>query len=302
MGEVYRAEHISLGKEVALKILGAELLGDRELRFGREARTTAKLDHPNCVRLFDSGGADGLQFIAMELVDGINLYQALCKDGPMPVDRAVRIVRDILRGLAHAHGLGVLHRDIKPENVMLTPSGRCVVIDVGLARLRDDGPLTATGTCMGSPSYLAPERLLARDYDARADLYSVGVVLYELLAGVKPFTGTTPKEMLRQALERPPRPIRALRKDVPRLLEAVLMRALAKDPDRRFPDAEAMLGALDELPELEQLMVASEQAARDEEAPTTALETLAPVRPSLLRRMWSWLRYGGWRWHHSGSW
>ncbi|MGE0869662.1 MAG: serine/threonine-protein kinase [Kofleriaceae bacterium] len=297
MGEVYRAEHLALGNQVALKILGPELEGAREERFEREARTTARLNHPGCVRVLDYGRAEQLQFIAMELVDGQNLATVLRDEGPFSTARAARVGKSLLAALAHAHENGVLHRDVKPANVMLVTTGapRCVLIDFGLARLRDDGPLTAVGTCMGSPSYLSPERLLGRDYDARADLYAVGVILYELLAGAKPFPGDSPREIMQRLSDRPPRPLRAIRNDVSRSLDAVIMRALAKDPARRFPDAETMLGALDDVPVLERLAELRAITARDEEAPTHALAQLSVYRPSRLRRIWSWLRYGGWR-------
>ncbi|MEO6774759.1 MAG: serine/threonine-protein kinase [Kofleriaceae bacterium] len=295
MGVVYRARHIELDKEVALKIL-AELVGDREVRFEREARTTAKLDHPNCVRILDYGRAGTNPFIAMELVEGTTVGRMLGDQGPLPLARAVQLTRSILTGLAHAHERDVLHRDIKPENIMVRSNGRCVLIDFGLARLRDDSPLTAAGTCLGSPSYLAPERLLQRGCDARSDLYAVGVVLYEMLTNAKPFVGSRPIEVLEHALVRPPKPIRALRPEVPRALEAVIVRALAKDPDRRFGDAREMMAALDDLELLASNAEQRRHNTRAEELPTTSLEILTLAPRSWLRRWWSQLRYGRWRW------
>ncbi len=300
MGHVYRAEHLGLRKEVALKVIGAEFLSDIETRFEREARATARLAHPGCVRILDYGRtSDRRQYIAMELIDGPTLASELQAGARFTVARAVRIGRDLLTALAHAHSQGVLHRDVKPENVMFSHNGgapRTVLIDFGLARLCDDGPLTAAGICVGSPSYLAPERLLGRLYDARADLYSVGVVLYEMLAGTRPFTGDSPREILRCHLERPARPLRACRRDVSPALENVVLRALAKEPARRYSDAEEMLAALEDIPVLEQLAVQRACAARAEEAPTTAFAELQPCSPSLPRRIWSWIRYGAWRW------
>jgi serine/threonine-protein kinase len=301
MGDVYRARHLGLQKDVALKVLGAEPGGASELRFEREARTTARLDHPGCVRILDYGTAEGRQFIAMELIEGTTLAAVLRDAGALSSERALRIARGILSALAHAHGRGVVHRDVKPENVMVTPAGRCVVIDFGLARLGDEARLTATGTCLGSPHYVAPERLRDGTCDERADLYAIGVILYEMLAGTRPFPGTTPNEIVRNVLDRPARPLRAIRRDVPRALEAVIVRALAKDPARRFPDAEAMLGALDDIPYVEQLAAEAAHGAEDEASATTAIEELALAPPSRLRRMWSWVRYGGWRWHHSAA-
>ncbi|HWU87188.1 MAG TPA: serine/threonine-protein kinase [Kofleriaceae bacterium] len=301
MGHVYRAEHLGLRKEVALKVIGAELLGDIEMRFEREARATARLDHPGCIRILDYGRTtDRRQFIAMELIDGPTLASELRVGARFTVARAVRIARELLTALAHAHARGVLHRDVKPENVMFSHkdgTSRTVLIDFGLARLCDDGPLTVAGVCIGSPSYLAPERLLGRLYDARADLYSVGVVLYEMLAGARPFAGDSPREIMRCHLERPARPLRAWRRDVSPALEQVVLRALAKEPARRYADAEEMLAALEDVPVLEQLAVQRVLVARAEEAPTTAFAELQPLSPSLPRRLWSWIRYGAWRWN-----
>ncbi len=299
MGHVYRAEHLLLRKEVALKVLDAELGDCLGARFEREARTTARLDHPSCVRVLDYGRTlDGVQFIAMELIDGPTLAATLAGGARLPVDRAVWIARSLLAGLAHAHRNGILHRDIKPENVMFARRGdtlRPVLIDFGLARLYDEGPLTAAGMCVGSPSYLAPERLLGRAYDARADLYSVGVVVYEMLAGVRPIAGDSPREIMRGHIDRPPRPLRAVRHDVPAALEAVVARALAKDPARRFPDAEAMMSALADVPlAIDQPPPAPAVTRRVDEATTLAITTLD--QPPWLVRLWSWLRFGGWRW------
>ena len=307
MGEVYRARHLGLDKVLALKILatprasssrpaGEQTAADFAARFHREARAIARLDHPGCVRVLDYGRTpDGLQYIAMELVEGPTLASELAR-GPLPVARAIAVTRQLLRGLAHAHERGILHRDVKPENVILTP--RAVLIDFGLARLRDEAAMTAAGMCVGSPSYIAPERLLGKSYDARADLYAVGVIAYEMLAGVRPFAGT-PEAIMHQAIHRPPRPLRARRRDVPPALDAVIRRALAKVPARRFADAEAMLSAIDALEELEEnVYVAAEEAARTDEEPTTAVAQLAPYRPPWWTRMWSWLRYGSWRMPH----
>jgi serine/threonine-protein kinase len=175
---------------------------------------------------------------------------------------------------------------------------RAVLIDFGLASLRDELPLTAAGMCLGSPSYLAPERLLGQPHDRRTDLYALGVVLYEMVAGKKPFAGETPEHTMQLALHRPPRPLRALRRDVPRALDRVIQRALAKDPERRFQDAEDMLLALADVPSDDE--IAERQAAeeRDEAASTVAIATLDLREPSWLARLWTWLRYGGWRWRH----
>jgi serine/threonine protein kinase len=194
----------------------------------------------------------------------------------------------------HAHGRGVLHRDVKPENIMLVDQ-RCVLIDFGLADVIGDTRLTVAGLCFGSPSYLAPERLLGRVYDARADIYSLGVVLYEMLAGQRPFQGKSPREIMHARLTRSVWPLRAIRSDVSPALEAVVMRALERDPAHRFADAEQMLAALDEVPVLEELASRHAAAVRGEQEITMVTEVVSE-RPSLPRRLWTRLCFGSWRW------
>jgi serine/threonine-protein kinase len=246
MAEVYRAVHRDLGIEIALKIL-AHAGGDAEQRFRREARAAVSLDHPGCVRVYDFGPCAGdAQYIAMELLHGPSLRGLLGRYGAVRADWAVWTMRHVLDALAHAHRRGLLHRDLKPENVMFGRRGdehRPVLIDFGLAKLAEAAPLTAAGMCCGSPSYVAPERLLGRPYRASADVYAAGVVLYELCAGIRPFRGETLAEICRDALTGAPVPLGTLA-DVPPALEAVVHRALARDPARRFPDAAAMADAL----------------------------------------------------------
>jgi serine/threonine-protein kinase len=248
MGTVYRARHLGLAKDVALKILDGT---DHDQRFAREARAIARLDHPSCVRVLDCGRdeEDWRPYIAMDLLEGPTLLELLRRGGRLSPQRAVDITSDLLAGLDHAHAHGVLHRDLKPANVIVT-STRAVLIDFGLAHLIDEAALTARGMCVGSPSYLAPERLDGLRYDARADVYGAGVLLYEMLAGMKPFVGATPLEILEQCRDRPARPLRTYRDDIPRSLEAAITCAMAKDPSRRFSSAAAMREAI-ELPSLD---------------------------------------------------
>jgi serine/threonine-protein kinase len=289
MGKVYRARHRTLPKQLAIKVLQAGS-GDFEARFEREARAIARLDHPNCVRVIDYGRAGGYHFLAMELLAGETLGSAL-RAGPFSVVRAIGVARGLLAALGHAHAQGVLHRDVKPENIVLS-HGRPVLIDFGLAALCDEASMTGAGMCLGSPSYIAPERLLGRGFDARTDLYAVGVILYEMLAGVRPFNGRSPEETMNLALRRPARPLRALRRDLPRGLDLVVQRALAKEPTRRFADAEDMLLALADVPLVEDEPPFA--LKRAEEASTTAIVTFR--HPPWWLRLWGWLRYGGWRW------
>ena len=285
MARVFRARDLVLGREVALKVLDGNARVELANRFSREGRAVARLDHPSCVRILDCGA----RYLVMELVSGATLAQAIAT-GPLDEARARRITRAVLAGLAHAHARGVLHRDVKPANVMLS-GARVVLIDFGLACLSDEASTTAVGSCFGTPAYLAPERLLGRPYDARADLYAVGVMLYEMLAGKKPFHGPTPEDTMRIALQRPPRPLRALRGDISPALEAVVTRSLAKEPSRRFADAEEMLSAIEDAPVIEH------EPEYEHEHDHNASSTIAMiVQRSWWSRVWSRVRYGRWRW------
>ncbi len=300
MGNVYRAEHLGLGKDVALKVIG-QLSQELELRFEREAHAIARLDHPGCVRVYDYGEDEhGVQFIAMELLDGPTLHAAMA-DEPLSLSRALHVAKATLSALAHAHAHGVVHRDVKPENIMFGNRGafRVVLIDFGLASLRDAPALTGSGMAMGSPSYIAPERLLGHPHDARSDLYAVGVILYEMIAGLRPFLGTGPQEIMANVLSRPPRPLRALVPDVSPALDALIRRALAKDPARRFTDAEEMLSAIIDVEAFEAAMATQPVSVATTQRDPAASMTIAqlPVfQPSLWQRIWSRVRYGRWRW------
>jgi len=241
------------GAEVALKVVDGAIGGPaRGARFAREVEAAARLGHPGCVRLLDHGAtAAGQPYLVTELLAGPTLREAIGAAGRLPIAEAVEVARALCLALAHAHAAGVLHRDVKPENVMYRGPGRAggvVLIDFGLSRLQDDAPLTAAGTCVGSPSYVAPERLLQQPADERADLYAVGVVLHEMLAGEPPFAGGSPVEIGRRHLLEPPPPIEGLRPAVPAALSAVIRCALEKDPAHRFRRAETMAAALEGVP------------------------------------------------------
>jgi len=309
---VYRARHQTLNRDVALKVLDPMSGGPMAARFDREARNAARLSHPGCVRVFDYGSAvDGSRFIAMDLLEGRTLREEMDVCGPFSIGRASWVAIELLRALSHAHENGVLHRDVKPENVMFSARNDVVLIDFGLSRIEDDASVTAVGTCVGSPSYLSPERLLGQDYDERADIYAVGVVLYELIAGRRPVLGDSALEIAVRQIDEEPEPIVWLRPEVSLELGAVIHRALAKDPSDRFASAGEMLGALELAVrraataetvkhELIEPSVVGKGAAAVEEEPTALLWTPAP-RLSLWRRIWAWLRFGRWRWRGSAS-
>jgi serine/threonine-protein kinase len=294
MAAVYLAEHVQMRREVALKVLDVAS-GPAALakRFEREARAVARLDHPGCVRVFDYGRSLGRHYLAMELLDGPTLATELTVHGRLPAPVAATVAGAMLGALAHAHSQGVLHRDIKPSNVMFTRSGgrrRPVLIDFGLARLDDEGPLTAAGICAGSPSYIAPERLAGAPYDERADLYAVGVMLFEMLAGRRPFEGASAKEIARRRLHQNAPPLWTVAPDVPLALATAVDRVLAKEPAHRYAGAEAMRAAIAEG------LGASQGGTRSRRPPlpagpgaeTTLLE-LDLVEPSWFRRILAFL-------------
>lgn len=256
MGVVYRAERVGLGRGVAVKVLHESYAAtdDGRRRFEVEARAMSRLSHPNCVGVMDFGVVDGAPYLVMDFVTGWTLREVIRAEGRLAPVRAVRIVRQIVAGLAHAHGQGIVHRDVKPENVIVSRiegGGEQVnVIDFGLAKLRGNKSVT-TGVALGTPGYMSPEQTIGRSVDNRADVYAVGIILFELLVGQKPFQGPDPFELMRMHREVP----------VPRLaqaapgvgfspkLEAVVQRALAKAPEDRFATMEELAYALDDTPE-----------------------------------------------------
>ena len=245
MAEVYRARDELLGREVALKVLHERFSQDRSFieRFKREAQAAANLNHPNIVSLFDYGADNGTYFIVMELIDGRSLSDVLRDEGPLMPERAAEIAADVARALGRAHSGGLVHRDIKPSNIMLTSSGQTKVTDFGIARaLGSDGDqtMTQTGMVIGTAAYFSPEQAQGNPVDARSDVYALGVVLYEMLAGRAPFTGETPLAVAYKHVREDPSPPSSVNGDVPKSLDAITMKALAKNPDNRYSSAREM--------------------------------------------------------------
>ena len=241
MADVYLAEDQELGRRVALKLLDERHAADEQFveRFRREAQSAAGLNHPNIVSIFDRGYAEGTYYIAMEYLDGRTLKELLVRNGPTPIPIAIDYARQILGALAFAHRNGIVHRDIKPHNIVVGSDGRLKVTDFGIAR-SGASQMTEAGSIVGTAQYLSPEQARGAPVDPRSDLYSLGIVLYEMLTGKVPFTGDTPVEIAMKHLSQVPEPPSALRPEVPHDLDAVVMRALAKDPDQRYASAEEM--------------------------------------------------------------
>jgi beta-lactam-binding protein with PASTA domain/predicted Ser/Thr protein kinase len=241
MAEVYLAHDLLLDRPVALKVLFPELSVDRSFveRFRREAQAAAGLSHPNIVSVFDWGEADHTYFIVMEYVDGRPLSAVIRAEAPLLPDRAAGIGAGVAAALSFAHRHGVIHRDIKPGNVLLTEDGQVKVADFGIARAANvDEALTQTGAVMGTATYFSPEQAQGGPVDARSDLYSLGVVLYEMVTGRPPFTADSPLAIAyKHVQESPPRP-RELNPAIPAEFEAIVWQAIAKDPKQRYQSAQ----------------------------------------------------------------
>jgi serine/threonine protein kinase/tetratricopeptide (TPR) repeat protein len=258
MGEVYRAHDTKLGRDVALKVLPAEMAGDpqRLMRFQREARAVAALNHPHIVTIFSVEEADGVHLLTMELVEGQPLDR-LIPEGGFPFERIVDIATALAGALAAAHEKGIVHRDLKPANVMVTSDGRVKVLDFGLAKetrstgssdaTQTQGVQTEVGVVMGTPAYMSPEQVAGEAVDCRTDLFSLGIVLYEMATGERPFKGRSPAELVSAILRDSPRAIAEVRADLPADLARVVRRCLEKDAQCRVQTARDVYNDLRDL-------------------------------------------------------
>lgn len=277
MGEVWKAKDKVLGRTVAVKILKEEYTGDPTFlqRFRAEARHTALLNHPGVANVYDYGEDDGSAYLVMELVPGEPLSNIIDRDRTLPVDDVLNYIGQTARALAAAHAQGLVHRDVKPGNLMITPEKRVKVTDFGIARVADQVPLTATGQVMGTAQYLAPEQATGQTATGSSDIYSLGVIGYECLAGRRPFTGESQIAIaLAQVNDPPP----ALPKSVPDAARALIMSMLAKDPAGRPSTAGALAGAVDSIRRGDLAAAAAAvPGMRDfldlDDAPTQALNT-----------------------------
>ena len=252
MGEVWKAEDLKLGRNVALKFLGAHIAAseDARRRFEREAQAAAQIDHPNICTVFDIDEVLGETFIVMPLLSAGTLQDRIGK-GPLPVEQALELARQMASGLAAAHREGIVHRDIKPSNLMPaeTEGGLQIkIVDFGLAQFRDRSALTREGSTVGTIAYMSPEQIEGKAVDERSDVWALGVVLHEMLTGRRPFDGGVDQIVVYSVLNEDPVPVEELRPDVPEQVRQLVNRALRKDPAERLPSAAAFLEQLTRRP------------------------------------------------------
>jgi len=251
MGTVYRAYDPDLGRPLAIKTLRRVLREGGEsdeflARFRREAKAAACLNHPNIVTVHDYGQDSGIPYIVMELAQGHDLADLLDKDPRQRLAWTLDLMRQVLRGLGHCHAPGIVHRDIKPSTFILLPDGRVKITDFGIARV-EDSDLTRSGDLLGSPAYMSPEQILGHKVDGRSDLFSVGVVFYEMLTGRKPFAGQSVTEIMYKVLGDEAPEVTRLEPSLSKAADRVLRKALQKRPEDRFQTAEEFAAALDAL-------------------------------------------------------
>ena len=246
MGVVYLARDPALDRDLAIKVLTPELSSDPTAlqRFLDEARNAARLSHPNVVQMYDAGESDGRWYFAMEFVPGTDLGKQIEAHGPYSLAETVALLKPVAAGLDHAHAAGLVHRDIKPANILVSLGGTPKLADFGISRVGNSRGLTMTGAAMGTPDYMSPEQATGSAVDYRSDLYSLAVVAYALLAGQPPFEGDSAVSIALAHVSKAPPPIAARRSDLPRHVDAVLARGLAKDPGARYASATLFVDAL----------------------------------------------------------
>ena len=246
MADVYRAHDQLLDRSVAVKVLRSQFTNDEEFvtRFRREAQAAAKLSHPNIVNIYDVGKDKDSYYIVMEYISGETLKDRIIREKVLPVETAVQIALEIAEALEHAHQNGLIHCDIKPHNILTTKAGRIKVTDFGIARAVTSATMTQSGTIIGSVHYFSPEQAKGSAIGAKSDIYSLGVVLYEMLTGNVPFQAETPISVALKHLQEEPKPPREYNPGLPPLLEALILKAMAKDPAMRFADISEMIADL----------------------------------------------------------
>ena len=267
MAEVYRARDELLGRDVAVKVLSERFSRDPSFveRFRREAQRAANLSHPNIVGLYDFGSDGDTYYIVMEYIEGRTLAEVIADNGALMPERAAEIAADVGAALQRAHGSGIIHRDIKPGNIMLTSAGQTKVTDFGIARAvggEQDATMTQTGMVIGTAAYLSPEQAQGEPVDARSDIYALGCVLYESLAGSPPFTGDTPLSIAYKHVREEATPPSRLNRDVPADLDAIVMKAMAKAPGARYNSADEMRADIERFLNGQKVLAAAQTAAQ----------------------------------------
>jgi serine/threonine-protein kinase len=284
-GTVYKAKDKILGRMVAIKTIRLEglaasgaSLDELLTRFMREAQVSAQLKHPNIVTIYDIGEVSGLSYLAMEFIDGVGLEKVIREAGAMPIERAASIAAQVADALDYAHRQNVVHRDIKPANIMLEAGDRVKVADFGIARVTNSADhLTATGSLLGTPSYMSPEQARGNELDGRSDLFSVGCVLYEMLAGKRAFRGESITGLIFKVITEEPPPLKELRPDVPDEIVRIVAKAMAKIPQARYQTGRELQDAL-----LPLVSAGVTPTLRQSETPTeavTLLEDLVAQHP-----------------------
>ena len=293
MGAVYKARDVELGRMVALKVIRRELAGNRAIldRFKQELILATQVTHKNVVRIYDLGEADGTKFISMEFVEGEDLRTLIHRRTKLPPQEAVEIIEQVCRALEAAHGVGVIHRDLKPQNIMLDKSGRILVMDFGLARTLEGDGMTQTGALVGTMEYMSPEQALAQNLDQRSDVFSVGLIFYELLTGLTPFRADSPVASLIKRTQERVVPVTEFDPGIPAALSQIVSRCLERDVELRYQSAAQLLADL--------------ELCREPAKPVRCLSAAHPRAAGGWRR-----RNGGWQvlprwrcwvsWHISG--
>ncbi|MDL2718058.1 MAG: protein kinase [Acidobacteriota bacterium] len=246
MGAVYRCHDLELDRDVALKLIRPEIAEDPATleRFRREIQLSSRITHRNVLRVYDLGEVEGIRFLTMQFVDGDDLASLIKREGRLPTPRVLAIFGEICKGLSAAHEQGVVHRDLKPQNIMLDSAGTAYVTDFGLAKSLVGTGMTEMGAILGTPFYMSPEQVKGEAAGPRSDIYSLGVILYEMVTGVVPFTGDSPFAVMMARLSQKPKPATELNPDVPAFLQKIMERCMATDPAARYPSADAILADL----------------------------------------------------------
>ncbi len=246
MAVVYKAHDSILQRTVALKVLLPQIAANKEFteRFRREAITAANLRHPNIVVIYDVGSHEQFQYIVMEYLEGLTLHREIQNTGPLPCARVLHILGQLAGALDYAHDQSLVHRDVKPSNIIIGAGDHVTLTDFGLVKAVSRSKITIEGSTMGTLRYMSPEQAMGRELDSRADVYSLGVVVYEMLVGETPFTGTTPYETLHSLIYKAPPPLSHRNPSIAPAVESVVLRALAKEADKRFDTAGEFAQAL----------------------------------------------------------